>query len=154
MTFTMTTVSRSLAAYLAPLLPGMTFYEDPNQQGTKAPCIFLQQRYANIRLCPGGRWLRTIGLDLTCLEDYNLPDLHQRYLRTAETLDEALETWPYTDGQSPATLLRSYDRSWSIDRDGLHYKLELRAWVEKPADAVKMETLSLGQTMKEEAYEN
>lgn len=154
MTWTLTTIAQSLAAYLAPLLPGTTFYEDPNQQGTKAPCIFLQQRYANTRLYPSGRWLRTIGLDLTCLEDYNLPDLQRRYLRTAELLDEALETWPYTDEQSPAVLVRSQDRSWRIDQDALHYKFEVKAWVEAPVEAAKMETMQLKQGMKEETHES
>lgn len=33
----------------------------------------------------------------------------------------------------------------TIDSDGLHYKFELRIFVEKPEDAVKMQTLSIDQ---------
>jgi len=80
MTFTIQTVARSLADYLAPHLPGVAFYEDPNQQDSAMPCAFLQQRYAHMEKHTGGRWLRRIGLDLTYLEDYNLPDLQRRYL--------------------------------------------------------------------------
>ena len=42
-------------------------------------------------------------------------------------------------------LLRAYDRKTDIDSDGLHYKFELRIFVEKPEDAVKMQTLSIDQ---------
>lgn len=141
MNFTIQTVARSLADYLSPLLPGVTFYEDPNQQGSAMPCAFLQQRYAYLELRTGGRWYRRIGLDLTCLEDYNLPDLQRRYQRAAEALDLALETFPYSDGEA-TTLLRTYDREWRIDDDALHYKFELRAFVSLPEAFAAMEHLT------------
>lgn len=109
MNFTVTTIARSLAAHLAPVLPGVQMLEDPAQQGVEPPCMFLQQRYSNIKPHPGGRWLRTIGVDLTYLLDYNLPDLQQQYSSAAETLDLCMEVFPYTDGTDTA-LLRAYDR--------------------------------------------
>lgn len=130
MTFTVSNVAQSLAGYLAPVLPGVTFYEDPNQQNSVTPCAFLQQRYSNIKLQTGGRWLRTIGLDLTYLEDYNRPDLQQRYQQAAEALDLVMETFPYLDGEK-STLLRAYDREWRIDLDALHYKFEVNIRVSK-----------------------
>lgn len=130
MTFTIQTVARSLADYLSPALPGVTFYEDPNQQGSEMPCAFLQQRYAYIELRPGERWLRRVGLDLTYLEDYHLPDLQRRYEAAAEVLDQALEAFPYSDGQERA-LLRALDREWRIDADALHYKFEVKVWVSR-----------------------
>ena len=69
MTFSLNHTAQSLADYLAPILPGVNFYEGPNQQGSETPCMFLQQRYGRIKKQPAGRWLRTIGLDLTDLED-------------------------------------------------------------------------------------
>lgn len=125
MKFSVSHVAKSLAEYLSPSLPGVTFYEDPNQQDSVMPCAFLQQRYARMEKLPGGRWLRKVGLDLTCLEDYNLVDLHRRYQSAAEVLDLVLETFPYADGED-AVLLRTYDREWRIDADALHYKFELR----------------------------
>lgn len=119
MNFTVTTIARSLAAHLAPVLPGVQMLEDPAQQGVEPPCMFLQQRYSNIKPHPGGRWLRTIGVDLTYLLDYNLPDLQQQYSSAAETLDLCMEVFPYTDGTDTA-LLRAYDRKTDIDSDGLH----------------------------------
>lgn len=148
MNFTVSTVAKSLAAYLATYFPGVTFYENPNQQGTQAPCFFLQVRYSNIKLQQGGRWLRTLGLDLTYLQDYNLPNLQQLYEAAAEQLDLVMETFPYADGVSTdgSALLRTYDREWRIDLDALHYQFELRAFVSLPAEpAEKMETMTLTQ---------
>lgn len=149
MNFTIQTVAKSLAAYLSPVLPGVTFYEDPNQQGSETPCAFLQQRFSYLELRTGGRWLRRVGLDLTCLEDYNLPDLQQRYQSAAEALDLALETFPYSDG-TDTTLLRTYGREWRIDADALHYKFELRAFVSLPEAFVPMEHLTTDITERSE----
>lgn len=142
MNFTISTIARSLAAYLAPSFPDVTFYEDPNQQGTTTPCMFLQQRYSYTKLRQGGRWLRQIGLDLTYLVDYNLPNMQQLYQTAAESLDLVMETFPYTDGTTEGTtFLRTYDREWRIDLDAMHYKFELQVWVELPGDFNPMETM-------------
>ena len=69
MNFTITTLARSLAEYLAPFLPGVQMLEDPAQQGVEPPCMFIQQRGSDIKPYPGGRWLRTVRLDLTYLLD-------------------------------------------------------------------------------------
>lgn len=149
MNFTISTIAKSLADYLAPSFPGVAFYEDPNQQGSKAPMLFLQQRYAYVEpRRNNGYYLRRIGLDLTYLVDYNLPDLQQQYQRAAEQLDLRMETVPYSDG-TDAGLLRTYDREWRIDLDALHYKFELRVWVTIPEDGVKMETMDYDERLKD-----
>lgn len=149
MNFTISTIAKSLADYLAPSFPGVTFYEDPNQQGSKAPMLFLQQRYAYVEpRRNNGYFLRRIGLDLTYLVDYNLPDLQQQYQQAAEQLDLLMETFPYTDG-TDSTLLRTYDREWRIDLDALHYKFELQVWVTIPEDSVKMETMDYDERLKD-----
>ena len=142
MTFTLSTLAQSLAAYLSPLFPGVTFYENPNQQGTQTPCMFLQQRYSYTKLRQAGRWLRQIGLDLTYLEDYHLPNMQQLYQAAAEAPALVVEPFPSTDGTTGGTtLLRTYDREWRIDLDAMHYKFELQVWVELPEDFVPMETM-------------
>ena len=148
MTFTVLTIAESLADCLAPVMPDVTFFEDPNQQGSVMPCAFLQQRYSYLEKRQAGRWLRRIGLDLTCLEDYNLPDLQQRYQRTAEALDMAMETFPYSDG-TETTLLRTYDREWRIDLDALHYKFELQVWVSLPEDFNPMQTMDYSEEVSD-----
>ena len=107
--------------------------------------MFIQQRGSDIKPYPGGRWLRTIRLDLTYLLDYNLTDLRQQYNKAAEALDFCMETFPYSDGTEAEKLLHAYERSTDIDDDGLHYKFELRVFVEKPVDAVKMQTQTVNQ---------
>lgn len=149
MNFTISTIAKSLADYLAPSFPGVTFYEDPNQQGSKAPMLFLQQRYAYVEpRRNNGYYLRRIGLDLTYLVDYNLPDLQQQYQQAAEQLDLLMETFPYSDGTDNA-LLRTYDREWRIDLDALHYKFELQVWVTIPETAVKMQTMDYDEDLKD-----
>lgn len=141
MTFTVETLAKSLASFLTTLSPfeGVTFYQNPTQQ-QKVPCIFLQQRYSNIKPEPSGQFIRTIGIALTFLVDYNLPNLQQIYQKAAETLDFVLETFPYTDNEA-TTILRTYDRNWTIDEDSLTYKFELRIRQRKEDSANPMETL-------------
>ena len=74
--------------------------------------------------------------------DYNLPNMQQLYQTAAETIDLAMETFPYTDETTEEeTLLRTYDREWRIDLDAMHYKFELKVWVELPEPVVPMETM-------------
>lgn len=142
MNFTITTFARSLADYLAPVMAGVTFYEDPNQQDTRCPCAFLQQRSSRIKLGRDGWWLREIDLDLTYLEDYNLPNLQQLYEAAAETLDLYMETIPYSDGTGGGTaLLRTYERDWRIDLDALHYRFTLKVWVRMPEEPIYMQEI-------------
>lgn len=147
MNLTVSTISKSLADYLAPILPGVAMYEDPNQQGSQPPCMFLQTRYNRLSRETGGYWVRTLGIDLVYLLDYNLPDLQQRYQTAGEALDLALETFPYSDGGAGAepVLLRTYDREWNIDLNELHYKFELRERVNIPEQFVKMQTMDLDE---------
>lgn len=142
MNFTVSTIASSLADYLASTLPGVTMYEDPNQQDTKTPCMFLQQRFSRLTLETGGFWLRRIGLDLTYLVDYNLPNMQRLYQSAAEALDIVMETFPYSDGTSAdAVLLRTYEREWRIDLDALHYQFELRERVTLPETFNPMRTM-------------
>ena len=144
MNFTVSTIAASLAAYLAPLFPGVTFYENPNQQGTNPPCMFLQQRYSYMKRRISRQWLRTIGLDLTYLEDYHLPNMQQLYQAAAETLEIALDSFPYADGTSNTTVL-TYDRDSRIDLEAMHYKFELRVIVELPETETPMQTMTYNE---------
>lgn len=141
MTFTVETLSKSLANYLAPYFPGVTFYEDPVQQGTDTPCMFLQTRTNQITLHTSGRYLRTLGLDLIYLEDFDLPNLQRLYQKALETLDEVMETFPYSDG-SDSCLIRAYNRNGNVDEDSAHYNFEIRIWVKPHEESTPMQTLT------------
>lgn len=148
MTVTMQALTRSLADYLAPYLPGMTFYDNPNQQGSRMPALFLQRTKAKIMGKTGGRFLRELGLDLVCLIDYNQVDMDSQYTRVADVLDEQLDTFPYRAGVgSGSALLRTYGRDWYIRDDALHYKFDLKLWVSRGEDDALMRSI---QTYTEE----
>lgn len=154
MNFTVSTVAKSLAAYLAAHFAGVSFFEDPSQQGTKTPCMFLQQRYAYIDRRLSGRFLRRIGLDLTYLVDYNLPNMQQLYQQAAERLDILMETFPYSDETAgETTLLRAYNREWRIDLDAMHYKFELQTWVSLPEEFNPIQTMEYHQEVRDEALQ-
>lgn len=140
MNFTVSTIAKSLADYLAPVLPGVTFYEDPNQQDSRPPMLFLQSRGSNLTREAGPYWIRRIRLDLTYLADYNLPNLQQLYQGAAEALDLVMETFPYSDGEGTARV-RTYDREWSVDLDAMHYRFELRERVTLPEAFHPMQTM-------------
>lgn len=144
MTFTIENIARSLADYLAPIFPEVTFFEDPNQQGTTIPAMFLQQRYASIDRKIGKRFFRKIRLDLTYLEDYNLPDMHQKYLAAAEKLDMVMNSFLYREGEETVPIL-TYDRTWTLDLDALHYKFEIRVWIQPEEAKNPMEQMKYHQ---------
>lgn len=138
MTFTMPALSRSLAEYLAPSLPDVTFYADPNQQGTASRALFLRQTNARITSQVGGRFLRRLGLDLVYLEQLNSVDAETRLQAAADVLDQRMETFPYSSGEEKAVLLRTYERHWEIMDSTLHYKFDLQLWLTYQEDAALM----------------
>lgn len=141
MTFSINNVAASLAQYLAPLFPGLTFYQDPVQQSLQTPCAFLQQRSSTIKRRIGSRQYLEIQLDLTYLVDYNLPNMQQLYQQAAAILDENLNSFPYVgDGTGEAVFL-TYDRQWRIDLDALHYNFALHVWEDLAVDNNPMQTL-------------
>lgn len=138
MTFTMPALSRSLADYLAPSLPDVSFYADPNQQGTASRALFLRQTNARITSQTGGRFLRRLGLDLVYLEQLNSVDAETRLQAAADVLDQRIETFPYSSGEEKAVLLRTYERHWEIMDSTLHYKFDLQLWLTYQEDAALM----------------
>lgn len=142
MTFTVKTLAQSLADYLSPEFPGVTFFEDPNQQGTTVPAMFLQVRYTQKEDGLGGRVKRTLGLDLTYLEDYNLPNLSALYSAAEEKLALLLRNVPYTNNGETA-LLHARNVEGNIDLDAAHEKFELVLFLEPEDDSVLMESMTL-----------
>ena len=149
MNFTIMTLAKSLADYLAPYFPGVAFYEDPNQQGTKCPCLFLQVRYNYLTRETGGYWLRRLGLDLTYLADYNLPNLQSLYQQAGEQLDLVMDSFPYSDGEESSRVF-THEREWRVDLDALHYQFELLERVTLPEDFNPIQTMDYHQEVLDE----
>lgn len=148
MNFTVSTISKSLADYLVPYFPGAAFYEDPNQQGTKCPCLFLQVRYNYLTRETSGFWRRRLGLDLTYLVDYNLPNMQQLYQQAGEQLDLVMETFLYSDGEA-SSLVRTHEREWRIDLDALHYQFEIVERVKLPEESNPIQSMNYRQEVVE-----
>ena len=149
MNFTIMTLAKSLADYLAPYFPGVAFYEDPNQQGTKCPCLFLQVRYNYLTREIGGYQLRRLGVDLTYFVDYNLPNLQSLYQQAGEQLDLVMDSFPYSDGEESA-LVYTHEREWRVDLDALHYQFELLERVTLPEDFNPIQTMDYHQEVRDE----
>ena len=149
MNFTVMTLAKSLADYLAPYFPGVAFYEDPNQQGTKCPCLFLQVRYNYLTRETSGYQLRRLGLDLTYLADYNLPNLQSLYQQAGEQLDLVMDSFPYSDGEGTSQVL-THEREWRVDLDALHYQFELLERVTLPEDFNPIQTMDYHQEVRDE----
>jgi len=142
MIFTMPALSRSLAGYLAPELPGASFHADPRQQGTKTPALFLRQTFAKMSPQLGGMVLRELGLDLVYLDRCFTVDEESRLQAAADVMDRLLETFPYSAGEGEKPVrLRTYDRHWEIADSRLHYKFELRLRLTQAEDAALMQSI-------------
>ncbi len=142
MIFTMPALSRSLADHLAPVLPGASFYADPNQQGTRSPALFLRQIFAKISPQPSGLLLRRLGLDLVYQDRFYTVREESRLQMAADVMDQMLETFPYSmEKAGAAVLLRAYDRRWDITDSTLHYKFELRLRLTQAEDAALMQSI-------------
>ncbi len=142
MTFTMPALARSLADYLAPELPGTTFYASPNQQGTRSPALFLRQTTARLSPQSSGVFLRRLGLDLVYQEQFHTVQEDSRLQAAADVMDQLLETFPYsTECGGPPAVLRTYDRHWEITGNALHYKFQLRLRLTRAEDAALMQSI-------------
>ena len=142
MNFIVSRIAESLASYLNPFFPEVTFYEDPRQQGTALPCMFIQLMSSEVSNHLAGRTQRLFRFDLTYLDDYNLPDLQRRYQEVQEKLDGELKTFPYNN-RSETQILHLYDRQSNIDMDGLHYKFTMKVWLDPTEEVIVMNSTTI-----------
>jgi len=140
-----------LAGFLKQLFPGVSVYVNPNQQGTKTPSFFIQYMpHSGIRKQVAERYNRKLFIDLIYMDDYNLTDLYDRYLKVVETLDENIELLPITQNGT-LYYLRTYERDWSVELSELHYKfyLEFRASISRADDEQMLSIERLNLNLKE-----
>lgn len=125
------TIIHALADFLKTRFPDSTIYSNPNQQNTKLPAWFINfVPDTGIKKEIGNRYVRTFHMDLAYLEEYNLPDLYDRYIRAAEIVDEHLE-WFEIKHEDQAVLLKTHDRKWKVDLSSLHYRFKIKVHVSK-----------------------
>lgn len=151
MTYKINRIASCIAQSVSPYLAGVAFYESPNQQGTVCPCAFLQQRSSRIEDKIGGMYQVDTKLDLTYLEDFNLPDLQTRYQTAAAVLDEHMEYFSYSDGTAEGETIpiRAWEREWKIDLDALHYNFSLKIRMTREQVHAYMESLKINMRVVE-----
>lgn len=125
-----------MAQMLGELFPGVPVYANPNRQGTRFPAFFVTWMPSETAAQIGGRWLRTIGVDLTYLEELDREDQYDRFLAAAETLEEHMETIPMGGG-----VLRTFGRKWFIRSDDLHYQFKLKVRVSLPSAVPRIQSI-------------
>ena len=145
MTFTIQHIIESVALHLqATFNSAYPVYDAPTID-TEYPCfyVFLMNPGISDDIIPYGK--RDIPLDVVFVQQRNVPNANMKIHKIAETLDEVLDMLPYTDGteangQTVYIPLHTYERSWSIEDEELHYKFTLRQRVTLPQSGVKMKT--------------
>jgi len=143
-------ITSALADFLAYYFPGVPVYNNPNQQSTELPAWFINfMPGSEIKKQIGNRYLRSLRVDLVYLDEYNLPDLYDRYLSVAETLDEKLELFAY-DFEGKKYVMRTQDRNWRVSLADLHYEfnLNIRTSLSNPPNPFMQTIDSLNQKIK------
>lgn len=140
-------INQALAAAILAAIPGVHIYDNPNQQGTKLPAVFISYRGDQpIQRQIGGRWMQTLKFDLSYMVELNLPDTGDQYRTAAAALDDTLDTLVMADG---STLLTT-KRSWHTDLDALHYQLDLPVRLKRPYTPAPMRTMTLEEKINEQ----
>ena len=132
---------RSVAAQLATAFPGTPVHDSPTQQKSGYPCFYIFIRPSDIRDQLSARDMRNISLDVVYVQERNTPDANVELYSVAETLDEILDTVPYSDGSGEDPVpLHTHERDHSIDDQELHYRLRISQRVSKPVEHIPMQT--------------
>lgn len=151
--FTIEDMTNSLAYQLKEIFPGVKCYMNPNQQGTVSPCFFIQyapgsgiERETHIT-----SWKR-LNVELIYEDDFNLPDLYERYLRVAERLDN-VAYFHYIrdiDEQTHCYIIMEIDRrEWTVSLPSLVYKFTLEIRLYDDPDRIKMRTKELNPEVRD-----
>ena len=132
---------RSVAARLRSAFPGVDIHDSPTQQKSGYPCFYIFLRPSDIRDQLSARDMRNISLDVVYVQERNTPDANTELYGIADTLDEILDTVPYSDGSGEDPVpLHTHERDYSIDDQELHYRLRISQRVSKPVEHIPMQT--------------
>ena len=132
---------RSVAARLRSAFPGVDIHDSPTQQKSGYPCFYIFLRPSDIRDQLSARDMRNVSLDVVYVQERNTPDANTELYGIADTLDEILDTVPYSDGSGEDPVpLHTHERDYSIDDQELHYRLRISQRVSKPVEHIPMQT--------------
>jgi len=143
--YTLSDVNQSIANAVVSAIPSVTVYDNPNQQDTKLPAVFVNYRGEQpTKRGIGNQWTQTLKFDLSYTVDYNLPNMNDLYRAAADALAYALTELQYADGVK----LRTLNHSWYIELDALHYQFDVPVRFMKPYSPKYMQTMTLEEKSK------
>lgn len=132
---------QSVAGTLRSAFPGVDIHDSPTQQKSGWPCFYIFLRPSDIRDQLSARDARNVSLDIVYVQERNTPDANAALYSVAETLDELLDTVPYSDGSGEDPVpLHTHERDYSIEDQELHYRLRISQRVSRPVTATPMQT--------------
>lgn len=139
MTFTVQNIISSIALYIQTVFGTIPVYDSPTVDA-EYPCfyVFVINPTISDDIIPYGK--RFISLDVIYVQQRNVADANDDIYRIGETLDETFDMIPYTDGED-TIYLHTYERSWTVEDQELHYKLTLRQRVTLPRSGTRMKTM-------------
>lgn len=132
---------QSVAGALRSAFPGVDIHDSPTQQKSGYSCFYIFLRPSDIRDQLSARDMRNISLDVVYVQERNVPDANEELYRVADTLDEILDTVPYSDGSGEDPVpLHTHERDYSIEDQELHYRLRISQRVSRPVEHIPMQT--------------
>ncbi|WP_312637029.1 DUF6838 family protein [Oscillibacter sp.] len=145
MNYTLADVNQAIADAVASVIPGVTIYDNPNQQDTALPAVFINYRGEQpTRQGIDNRWTQTLKFDLCYLVEYNLPNMNDLYRAAADSLAYALTELQYAGGVK----LSTRNHSWHVELDALHYQFDVPVRLMKPYAPNYMQTMTLEEKSK------
>lgn len=141
MIFALEHIVNSLAGLLKERYSNYRVYTSPNQQGTEFPCFFIFFMPSTVEGQIDDRFMRDLGIDIVFVQQHNIVGGNEEILRIAEYLDEVLEVFPYSDGNSETVPIRTFERQWQNEDMELHYQFHIRQHVALPRNTVAMQEM-------------
>lgn len=115
-------------------------YKAPTQQKCEPPCFFLCLMPGGIRDEIDNRYFSDINIDIVYLQSPNIVNATANIFTVLESLDEKLDTIPYTIGNETTSMI-VYNRKHHLEDMDLHYQISLHTRVEKSEVATLMKSM-------------
>lgn len=137
--YSINNINTSIASKLKELFPDVNVYVGHNVQDTKLPCFFItpvpNSTISQNRILFDRRFIKNLKFDINYHVEYNTPNLLEIYENIADILNLEFEfiNYKFIDDQGieQSHLIRTYDRTWTNNLNGLHYKLDLKLMLYK-----------------------
>ena len=121
------------AALIHAVDPGVEVYDNPTPQKVTFPAWWVLHSSNEMEHEPCGRYWLVFSIELVYIyaKDSNDSRLFDRYYTMADALSANCDFITLTDGVETQTI-HTYQHNWRVERDGLHFSLQIRLRASKP----------------------